>query len=149
MGATGAMGRTPLAARWSALAAATAGSSRGTTAPLGWATRGRAPARGAMTGFTTVLAMAGAMMGAMGAMTPSAQGTGMLASLTQGADLPRRVGTARGAATGAGMALMVLTAGVATTGVCTATAGAFTMVLAPARGRAPRVVVARTINAIP
>merc|ERR1719422_2264619 len=41
------------------------------------------------------------------------------------------------------MALMVLTAGVATTaGVCTATAGAFTMVLAPARGRAPRVVVA-------
>merc|ERR1719422_1793647 len=99
-----------------------------------------------MTGFTTVLAMGPAMGAAIGATTPSAQGTGMLASLTQGADLPRRVGTARGAATGAGMVLMVLTAGVATTvGVCTATAGAFTMVLAPARGRAPRVVVARTI----
>ena len=102
--------------------------------------------RGAGAAATTVLAMGagaattvlarGAAMGAMGAAlktSTSAQGTGMLASLTQGADLPRRAGTPMGAARGVAM---VLTAGVANTaGFCTATAGAATDLR---RGDAPR-----------
>merc|ERR1719347_2511883 len=63
----------PLDARWSALAATTAGSSAGVTAPLGWATSAGTPARGPAypMGPEAIGAMAGAMgatTGAMGAM---------------------------------------------------------------------------------
>merc|ERR1719187_2798913 len=66
---TAAWKAAPLAAKWSALAATTAGSSAGVTAPLGWATNCGTPARGPTYGRGP------AMMGAAGAMIGPALAT--------------------------------------------------------------------------